>query len=240
MSKLLTHLRRGGARAGALSGALGLALLSAPAAAQETPLDLGLLKQSDVSVVQKMLYSKEGRFEYGAAAGWAPFDSYTTTPLLGVYGLKHFSEELGVEVAAHGGYSLKNFTYKQLESDAYGIQPDAYAHIADIGANVQWAPIYAKLNWRGNKVLHHDVYGLAGGVLAVEKAMMPDGSMAFSPGASVGIGMRFFLSPNSALRVQIRDDLLVQTRVKTQDSQGTFLKQNVLLTVGYSRLSKGG
>jgi hypothetical protein len=52
--------------------------------------------------------------------------------------------------------------------------------------------------------------------------------------------MRFFLNQNSALRVQIRDDLLIQKRVKTADTQGTFLKQNVLLTVGYSRLSKKG
>lgn len=235
MSTPLSPLRRGRA---ALA-AVGLAL-SAPAVAQDSPLDLGVLKQSDVKVVQKLLYGKEGRFEFGADLGWIPFDSYTTTPVVGVYGLKHFSEELGVEVAAHGGYSLENFTYKQLTSDAYGIAPDAYGHIADVAADLQWSPIYAKMNWRGNKVLHHDVYGLVGGVLSVEKALMPDGDVAFSPGASVGLGMRFFLNQNSALRVQIRDDLLIQKRVKTADTQGTFLKQNVLLTVGYSRLSKKG
>lgn len=215
-----------------------LALLPLPALAQENPLDLGVLKDRDIKVVQKLLYPKEGRNEFGVQLGWMPFDSYTSTPVGGLNYVRHFTEEWGLEVAANGGYSLKNFTYKQLESDAYGIQPDAYAHLADIAIDAQWSPIYAKLNWRGKKVIHHDVYLLGGGAFAIEKAMMPDGSTTFSPGGTIGAGMRFFLNKESVLRVQIRDDLLVQNRVKTADSQANFLKQNVILSVGYARMPK--
>ena len=38
------------------------------------------------------------------------------------------------------------------------------------------------------------------------------------------------------MRVQLRDDLLIQKRVKTADTQGTFLKQNVTLLIGVSKL----
>ena len=223
------------------AAAIAVAVLgvSVPAAAQEAPVDVGVIKRSDKSVVQKLLYSREGRIEFGGHLGWMPFDSYTTTPIAGAHGAKHFSEEWGAGVSIHGGYSLKNFTYRQLESDAYGIQPDAYKHLLGVSADAQWSPIYAKLSWRGKKVLHHDIYGLAGGTIAIEQAMMPDGTTATSPGFSLGMGMRIYMDKDSFIKVQIRDDVLIQKRVKTADTQGTFLKQNVGLTVGYSRLTKG-
>lgn len=212
---------------------------AAPAAAQDSPVDVGVIQKSDRSVVQKLLYSREGRMEIGGVLGWMPFDSYTSTPLAGVSGGYHFSEEWGAEVSLQGGYSIKNFTYKQLESDAYGIQPDAYAHVLGFVADAQWTPIYAKFSWRGKKVVHHDIYALAGAAGALERAMMPDGTSTFSPGGSVGLGMRVYVNKNAMLKFQVRDDLLVQQRVKTADTKGTFLKQNVALTVGYSRLTKG-
>jgi hypothetical protein len=66
--------------------------------------------------------------------------------------------------------------------------------------------------------------------------MLPDASTSFPPGISLGVGMRFFLSQKSALRVQLRDDILFEKREKTEDSQSLFIKQNVGLTVGYSLL----
>ena len=45
--------------------------------------------------------------------------------------------------------------------------------------------------------------------------------------------MRFFLGEGRIIRVQLRDDFLAQKRVKTED---WFLKQNVSLTVGFSKM----
>lgn len=199
---------------------------------------MGVLKDTDVSVVQKLLYPKEGSLEYGFAAGWMPFDPYTTTPMGSVRVAKHFSEYLGVEVDLSGGYGLPSATYNQLGSEAYGIRPDAYRYLASMVADVQWSPIYAKLNWRGQKVIHHDIYGLAGIGGTLEQALMPDATMAMSPAVSFGAGMRFFLANGNALRVQVRDDLNLQFREKTQEAQGWFLKQNVSLTVGYSLMKR--
>jgi len=211
-----------------------LAGLVAPdiASAQET-LDVGVLKNSDQAIVQKLLYPKAGAMEIGGALGWMPFDTYTTTPMLAVRGVKHLSEELGAEIELSGGYSLKNHNYRLLETPAYGIQPDAYRFLAGLMADVQWSPVYAKMNWMGKNVIHHDVYGIAGLGGALEQAMMPDGSTTFSPGAGLGVGMRFFLGEGRVIRVQLRDDFLAQNRVKTED---WFLKQNVSLTVGFSKL----
>ena len=208
--------------------------------ASANPVDVGVIKYSDMRVVQKLLFTKEGKAEYGFALGWIPFDSYTTTPIGVVSGGYHFSDEWGVGLAIDGGYSMKNFTAKQLESTAYGIQPDAYGHILGVFAEAQWTPIYTKFSWRGKKVVHHDMYLLAGAGGALEKALMPDGVTTFSPGGAVGMGFRVYTGPSSFLKLQIRDDLLIQERVKTADTQATFLKQNAQITVGYSFLTGKG
>jgi len=212
---------------------------SSTAVAQDNPVDIGVIKDSDRSVVQKMLYTKEGRVELGAHLGWMPFDTFTTTPLVAVTGGYHLSEEWGAEVAFDYGFALENHSYRLLTSEAYGISPDAYGHMLGISAHALWSPIYAKFSWRGKKVIHHDVYALGGFASALEKALMPDATTAFSPGLGLGLGMRFYLNQDATLRVQVKDDLLIQNRVKTEDSQSKFLKQNVALTVGYTRLLKG-
>ena len=212
---------------------LGLGLgLSTQAFAQET-LDIGILQDRDISVVQKMLYPKTERLEYGLHVGWMPFDTYTTTPMGALTGAYHLSESLGVEVALAGGYGLKNANMKQLEGPAYGIAPDAYRYLTSVGVHAMYSPIYAKLNWLGQKVFHHDFYGLAGGGLTVEQAIMPDATMAYSPTIDLGVGARVFLTSGNAIRIQLRDELVIQKRVKTEDSQSTFLKQNASITVGY-------
>lgn len=203
--------------------------------AQET-VDVGVIKNEDVHVVQKLLYPKEGRKELGVHLGWMPFDTYTTTPIASLTAAAHLSETFGVEVAAAGGYSFKNAAYKQLEGPAYGISPDAYRFLGSVLADAQWSPIYAKFNWRGARVLHHDFYGLGGLGLTAEQAMMPDHTMAWAPTAGLGLGARVFLQNGNALRLQIRDDVLIEKREKTEDSKGTFVKQNVAVTVGYAFL----
>lgn len=213
-----------------------LLLLGAPslAAAQET-IDLGVLKQSDISVVQKLLYPKEGRSELGLHLGWMPFDPYTTTPVAALSYGSFMSETLGWEVTAGGGYGLKNHTYRELEGPAYGVSPDAYRYLASLLADVQWSPIYAKMNVMNRGVVHHDVYLLGGLGGTLEQAVQPDHTFAFAPTLGLGLGVRLFLPKNMAIRVQLRDDLLVESRAKTET---TYLKQNVGVTIGLMQLSK--
>ncbi len=221
-----------------LSAALAAALIPAAAHAQET-IDVGVLKDRDIQVVQKLLYPKAGRTELGVHAGWMPFDAFTNTPLLTVAGAKHLSESTAVELALSGGYGFKNAAMRTLEGPAYGIVPDAYRFLGAAVADVQWSPIYAKMNWKGRRVFHHDVYGLAGLGLTAEQAFMPDHALALAPTGSVGVGLRVFNHKGHAVRVQLRDDVLLQKRVKTADSQPFYVKQNAAISVGYSLMLGG-
>lgn len=213
----------------------GLAL-SGAAQAQDT-IDLGVLKNSDISVVQKMLYTKEGRTELGMHVGVMPFDAYSTTPLGMVSYGSFMSETLGWEVALGGGYGLKSADFKELESPMYALAPDAYRYLVSVSGDVQWSPIYAKMSLAGQKVLHYDVYGLAGVDFSVKDSMvLPDLEIAVAPGGVLGIGARFYLNPNAAIRVQLRDEVVAEIRTPT--TGGTHLEHQVSVTAGYTMLSK--
>jgi len=216
---------------------LASALLSGAALAQET-IDVGVLKDSDVSVVQNLLYPKKDRTELGFHAGWMPFDAFTTTPVAAVSYTMHRSELWGFEAHLGGGYGLKSGQYRELEGPAYGVAPDAYRYLSSLLVDAQYSPIYAKMNVRGDRVFHHDIYLLGGAGLTVEQAIIPDNTLAFAPTVGLGVGARVFLSDEAALRIQLRDDLMLQYRAKTADTQPWFFKQNVAVTVGYVLLRK--
>ncbi len=220
---------------------LTLALASSTAWGQQPELktvDIGVIQDSDISVVQKILFPKAKRTELGVHLGWMPFDAFTTTPMGALTFGSHMSESLGWEIGLGGGYGLKNGTMRKLEGPAYAVAPDAYRYLGSAWGGIQWAPIYAKMNWLGRKVVHHDVYGTATAGATIEQAILPDNAMAVAPTVGLGVGMRFFLSDKATLRVQLKDDILAQFRSKTADSQGLFIKQNASITAGITLLGK--
>jgi len=208
---------------------------STPASAQNA-VDVGVIHNKDVKVVQKLLYPKAGRLEYGGHLGVMPFDAYTFTPLGAATVAYHFREDMGVETVIMGGYGMKSATYKELEAPPYGVAPDAYGFLGSAMVDFQYSPIYAKMNVAGKRIFHHDIFVTAGTGMTLEKAVQPDGSQAFSPTFGLSVGFRVFTGKDMAVRVQLRDDFVIQNRVKTADKQGTFLKQNVSLMVGFSKL----
>jgi len=219
--------------------ALALAALgSTHAAAQET-IDIGVLRDADVHVVQNILYPKDGRIEVGVHLGWMPFDALITTPNLQVSVDTHLTEQLAVSVLVGGGYGLKTARYVELESPAYGVAPYAFRYLASVLAGVEYSPVYAKMRLGPAKVVHFDVYGVARGGVTLEQSVIPDGGFAVAPTVSLGLGGRFFASESLAVRVELRDDLMVEYRPLTQS---THFKQNAGITIGVSFMTpkKGG
>jgi outer membrane beta-barrel protein len=210
---------------------LPLSFLSTTALAQET-IDVGLLKKDDIKVVQKQIYAKEGMNELSLHVGVMPFDAFSITPKFEIsYGM-FTSDTVGFEVALGGGYGLSNANYRHLVD--FGTTPDTYRYLGSAIADAQWAPIYGKMALQGSKLFHYDVYGLGGGGLTVERAFMEDKSWSFGPTISAGIGSRIFFSDGTILRIQLRDDLILQKRAKTVETQGVYLKQNMTISVGYT------
>jgi outer membrane beta-barrel protein len=215
---------------------LGLLWTATDAHAQET-IDVGVLRDKDVKVVQRLLYPKNKRLEFGGTLGLMPFDAYTTTPVFaGNFGY-HFSETLASELVLLGGLPFKNGTMKELESPAYGVAPDAYGFQGAVMADVQWAPIYAKMNLFGKKIVHHDVFMSTGIGLTFERSMLPDKTSAMSPTLGLGLGSRMFVGKGWAIRLHLRDDIIREYRLKTAETKAWFIKQNVSLNLGFSKFT---
>ena len=203
------------------------------AEAQET-IDVGALQNKDFKVVQKQLYDKENLREIAVHGGVMPFDAFSVTPKIDFTYASYMSETMAWELAIGAGYGFKNSNYEQLEGPAYGIEPDVYRYLTSVIGDVQWAPVYAKMAMNGQNIFHYDVYGIGGGGLTVEQSFLPDKDLSLAPTVTLGIGSRIFLANGSTLRIQLRDDFLMQQRAKTVDKQGLYLKQNITLSVGYT------
>ncbi len=210
-------------------------LLLAPAAHAQETIDLGVIKQEDVRVVQKLLYPKDGRAEFGLHLGIMPFDAYVTSPNVQLSFNQHLSDTLSVSVMAGGGYSFKTSVYKRLESPAYGVAPYAYRYLGSALGGVEWAPVYAKMNV-SNTIIHFDAYLAGRAGVTLESSILPGGGTPIAPTLSPGVGLRLFLSKGSALRLEMRDDLMLQSRALTSTME---FKQNANLTLGYTLLTGG-
>lgn len=218
-----------------LFAALCLALTAAPALAQET-VDLGTLRDEEIQVVQKLLYPKEDHVEIAMSLGVVAFDPFMVAPKAQFAGGYHLSETMSVEGQLGLGYGIGNATYRELDSPAYGVRPEAYRYLGSLTGGITWSPIYAKMNWMGQRVIHHDVYIPAVAGLTVEQLAWGEKYFAFAPTVGVGIGTRVFRTEGGALRVEIRDDILVENR---KQSNTIRVKQNVGIHVGYTILKKG-
>lgn len=209
-------------------------LFSAPAHATDT-ITIGILNNNDVHVVQKMLYPKGDRTELGVAVGLMPFDAFLTTPNLQFSFDKHIAETLSVSAVIGGGYGFKSKTYRTMESAAYGVAPYAFRYLGSVLGGVTYSPIYAKMSLSGAKVMHYDVYGTARAGVSTEQSVIPAGGFAIAPTLSLGVGSRLFMNENTAIRVEFRDDLLLEYRKLTETMH---FKQNANVIVGISMLSR--
>jgi hypothetical protein len=217
-----------------------ISLVSTSFSAQAVdPLDLGVLQNQEIQVIQKRLHVKHGRTEMGVQLGVLPFDPYTVAPKLqATYG-KHKSETRGWEVQLGLGYGVANRTYRLLDSPAYGKVPEATRYLGSITGGMTFSPIYAKMSHDGQKVYHHDIYVPVVAGITIEQTV--DAHLnatvverfAIAPTVGTGVGARIFLHNNMILRVEMRDDLMLQYRTGT----GSWnFKQNIGVHAGITIL----
>ena len=212
-----------------------LGLLFAPPAFSQDTVEIGVIRDEDIHVVQRMLYPKEQRSELGLHLGVMPFDAYLTTPNGQLTFDYHLNEGLAIAVAAGGGYGLSTPTLTELQSPVYNVSPDAYRYLGSALVGVQWSPIYAKMNLNGARVVHYDLYATAKGGVSYEQSILPKGGSTMAPTISLGLGSRFFTAGRATIRAEVRDDVLIEPRQLTSD---IYIKQNINMLVGVTLLSK--
>ena len=142
--------------------------------------------------------------------------------------VQHLTERVGVSIVGGVGYGFKTGIYRELESPTFRVAPFAYRYLGSALAGVEWSPIYAKMNLNGARVIHLDVYFTARGGATLETPVIPGQNLSIAPTVSPGGGVRLFLGKVGALKLEVRDDLMVHFRA----NEGSQFKQNANVTLG--------
>ena len=167
--------------------------------------------------------------EMGGHLGLMPFDAFTITPS---------------STSARENTSMKSWPGGQswwwIRIKKWGIQTPRRACICSF---IRCVPLLGERHWNctvcsclrqnvltGKDVYHHDIYGLVGGGV-FEQAFLPDKDFSVAPTIALGLGARIFLTQTSTLRLQLRDDILLQNRTKTEEVQNIYIKQILALSL---------
>lgn len=199
----------------ALACAAALAAL-APRAARASAADAF---ENKVKPVSGQAYTKAGKLELTVPVGALSLDdAFFSKYMAGAKLTYHLSEYFAVGVTGTMGGS--STTGSTTVCDASGCRPAAgyqlYRVPGDLkwiaGAEVEFSPIYGKLNVFAEKAVHFDLSIVAGADLVSYRDVVvnadqttPAPGNATSPGGHVGLGARLFFARFMALRLQLKD-----------------------------------
>lgn len=156
-----------------------------------------------VVTVRKRYFTKSHRTEFGINGSWVGNDSYVRSAVLGGSLAYHMSESFYLE--GSGGYFINYDTNNtDLLQNQFGITPDT-DDLNFYGSVVAgWSPIYGKLSFLDKKIIYFDTSFYAGGGAS-------DATVSgLSPHATVGIAQRFVFSKSVALRLDLKDNLILR------------------------------
>jgi len=201
----------------ALAAVAALAGAALPAAARASKADAF---EGKVQPVSGQLYQKAGRVEVTLDGLLSLNDAFFTKYFAGVQVGYHFSEFLSLHGQLAGGASAKTGSTEVCPANA-GCHPASAADLREVpghvnliaGAELQFSPVYGKLNVFSEGVAHFDLSLLGGPdwirydqVLSASDASAGKTPSAVSSlGFHLGLGARIFFSEALALRIEVRD-----------------------------------
>lgn len=158
--------------------------------------DLSMLSAfSEVSIIQKKLMPKSGRFQAFAAAGIT-----TNTPWFLNAGFKlnfgyHFTENFGLELNTLFLSNSEREVAKEIRENN-NLQPEQFIYTKSyMGADLLWTPIYGKITLLNKKIIPYEMYFSGGGgtsnTNSVEKNV---------PTFHLGTGQVFTITKSMAFR----------------------------------------
>ncbi|MBM4394799.1 MAG: outer membrane beta-barrel domain-containing protein [Deltaproteobacteria bacterium] len=222
--------------------------MAAPAVGDErTPLDKELDKvwgkERDVKVIEKRLFEKDGRHEFGLLAGMAPNDSFWNYFPVGLRYDYYFMEQLALEFS--GAYvitqatKLKSFVLDNFKGVQNAGIPQSVEWYA--GLNAVWTPFHGKLAVFTSKLTSFDL-GVLVGIGAMGTRLHDfNGDVdarKVSVMGNVGLGFRFFLNDMLALRADYRHYLYPADDSAINDQASSGARQMAEITLGFSVFTK--
>jgi outer membrane beta-barrel protein len=171
--------------------------------------------------VKERLVQKTNRHELGVRGGQYVSDLFDATSVIGAFYTYHLTEDFAVE--ASGALTRVTSTGEPELERVFSVLGDPNRRAMLFFANLEWAPLHAKMQ-AGGALVHFDVY-LTGGAGVV------DSVLSSGVAGDGGLGFMVFLGRAAALRLEVRDHVYRQQLLDRK-----LLVNDVAATVGLSVL----
>jgi outer membrane beta-barrel protein len=171
--------------------------------------------------VKERLVQKTNRHELGVRGGQYVSDLFDAAPVVGAFYTYHLTEDFAVE--ASGAYTRLTSTGEPQLERVFSVLGDADRRALLFFANLEWAPLHAKLQ-AGASLVHFDVYLTAG-------AGVVDSVLSSGVAGDGGLGFMVFLGRAVALRLEVRDHVYRQQLLTRK-----LVVNDVAATIGLSML----
>jgi len=159
-------------------------------------------------------FVKAGRHELSLIGGYYISDLFDGTFVLGGSYTYHLTEDVGVE-GLFGWSRFRSSVAARLEADrAVTILPPD-DRVLMFFANAVWTPLHGKAQLFLDAVVHFDLYGSLGVGLI-------DNSTSLGAAGQAGLGLKMYLNPALAIRMDVRDQVYRQQVLATQQYVSDF------------------
>jgi outer membrane beta-barrel protein len=235
-------------------GVVALCVAVPAAMAQErTPLDKELDRtwgqERDTRVIEKRVFQKDGRSEFGLYVGIAPNDDFWNYYPIGLRYDYYFNEQIAIEFS--GAYVFSQSTkLKNFILDNYGVVHHGDINLAGVpqsvewyaGLNAYWTPFHGKISAFNKKLGSFDL-GLIVGAGAIGTALYdPQGNVLSRSKVAVmgdvGLGFHFFVTDLVAIRADYRHYIFPANDTGVNPGASGSARQMAEITLGVSIFTK--
>ena len=192
-----------------------------------------------IPAVSGALFLKAGRHEITPIFDLSLADAFRQKLMVGLAYSYHFSEvwaatgRFSYTVLSHGAGAAKVCPTPEQCGAPTPAELDTLPGNLKLQADlaVEFSPIYGKVSFIAEKVLHFDVYATVGLGLT-GYGLTKDGvdKSGMSPSVVMGVGQRYFLDSWLAVRLELLDSLYFQPTGKVASQ----LSNQMMFTVGFS------
>jgi outer membrane beta-barrel protein len=194
---------------------------------------------SKAPAVKKPLFSKASRHELTPNFSMTTNDPFFQNYYAGISYNYHLAEWISIGAVVNYTFAQPTGLTNKLKNKPFEVTPDVRQGLLWLAAEARFAPIYGKLNFFSEVVVHYDLFfTLSAGLFITNPPLVtgdpnlkdPDG-MGFSPFGGIGVGQRYFLLRWLAVRWEFRGLFMPENFKRLADTQ---LRVDLAINVGFS------
>ncbi len=217
----------------------------------------GRFSEYEIRVIRPRYFQKAQRFELGAQGTAIMNDTFVYSFLFTAIMGYHFSEALAFEFAGSGGFSVDREEKRTL-FDEFQIYTQIFRTLFSAEGSLQYTPMYGKWQLPSGKLIYFDTYISAGGGITgidwqysdfcvadkdpttQQELPVPTNRVATYPTIAVGLGQRYFIEKDLALKWDLRNHSMFYSVADTScdpetTETGSSIHHNLTLQFGASK-----